>query len=186
MSTNLRELARDTLRILDAGRYRTASEVVREGLRLLEEREHIRLLEKSLYDDLSPDEEASLENERRVLQNVQRLEEAAHTAYSAVYDSPESALTLTRTAARRLDELCRIDSSLEHLREHLKAADLGLQEVSFGLRDYLSKLEANPGRLEEVETRLAEIGRLKRKYGQSIPEILAFLHEVRVQIAAVL
>jgi DNA repair protein RecN (Recombination protein N) len=134
---------------------------------------------------LEPEEDARLENERRVLHNVQRLEEAANTAYQAVYDSPESALTLTRTAAKRLDELCRIDSSLEGLREHLKSADLSLQEVSFGLRDYLSRLEANPERIEEVETRLAGIDRLKRKYGQSIAQVLAFLEDVRRQIAAV-
>ena len=73
-----------------------------------------------------------------------------------------------------MDELCRIDSSLEGLREHLKAADLSLQEVSYALRDYLGRLEANPGRLEEVETRLAAIDHLKRKYGQSIAEMLAF------------
>jgi DNA repair protein RecN (Recombination protein N) len=134
---------------------------------------------------LASEEDAALENERRVLQNVQRLEEAATTAYSAVYDAPESALSLTRTAARRVDELCRIDSSLEVLREHLKAADLSLQEVSYTLRDYLSRLEANPGRLEEVETRLAAIDKLKRKYGQSIGDVLGFLEEVRRQIAAV-
>jgi DNA repair protein RecN (Recombination protein N) len=134
---------------------------------------------------LAPDEEAALDNERRVLLNVQRLEEAATTAYASLYDSPESAVSLARTAARRLEELCRIDPSLDGLREHLKAADLSLQEVSYGLRDYLSKLEANPGRLEEIESRLDEVGRLKRKYGQSIPEILAFLDEVRGRIAAV-
>ena len=134
---------------------------------------------------LAPDEEAALENERRVLQNVQRLQDAAATAYAAVYDAPESALSLTRAAARRLDELCRIDTSLEGLREHLKTADLSLQECSYGLRDYLSGLEANPGRLEEVETRLAAIDRLKRKYGRSIPEILGFLLEVRRQIESV-
>jgi DNA repair protein RecN (Recombination protein N) len=134
---------------------------------------------------LKPDEEESLENERRVLQNVQRLQETAATAYAAVYDSPESALSLTRAAAKRLEELCRIDSSLEGLREHLKSADLSLQEVSYALRDYLSRLEANPGRLEEVETRLAAIDRLKRKYGRSIPEILNFLEDVARQIASV-
>ena len=131
------------------------------------------------------EEDAALENERRVLQNVQKLEEAANTAYAAVYDAPESALSLTRVAARRIDELCRIDSSLEVLREHLKAADLSLQEVSYALRDYLSRLEANPGRLEEVEARLASIDKLKRKYGLSIAEVLSFLDQVRRQIAAV-
>jgi DNA repair protein RecN (Recombination protein N) len=134
---------------------------------------------------LKPDEEESLENERRVLQNVQRLQETAATAYAAVYDSPESALSLTRAAAKRLEELCRIDSSLDGLREHLKSADLSLQEVSYALRDYLSRLEANPGRLEEVETRLAAIDRLKRKYGRSIAEILSFLEDVGRQIASV-
>jgi DNA repair protein RecN (Recombination protein N) len=134
---------------------------------------------------LAPEEDAALENERRVLQNVQKLEEAANTAYAAVYDAPESALSLTRVAARRIDELCRIDSSLEVLREHLKAADLSLQEVSYALRDYLSRLEANPGRLEEVEARLASIDKLKRKYGLSIAEVLSFLDQVRRQIAAV-
>ena len=131
------------------------------------------------------DEETALENERRVLQNVQKLEEAAATAYAAVYDSPDSAMSLARTAAKRLDELCRIDPSLDGLREHLKTADLSLQEVAYGLRDYLSALEANPARLEEIETRLAAIDKLKRKYGSSIAEILEFLEEVRRQIAGI-
>ena len=134
---------------------------------------------------LQPEEETALQNERRVLQNVQKLQEYAEAAYGALYDSPESAVSLTRIAGKRLDELLRIDPVLEPLREHLKAADLSLQEVSYGLRDYMSGLEANPGRLEEVETRLAAIDRLKRKYGQSIAEILAFLDEVRQQIASV-
>jgi len=134
---------------------------------------------------LESDEDTALENERRVLQNVQRLQESATTAYEAVYENPESALSRARLAAKRVDELCRIDSSLEGLREHLKAADLSLQEAAYGLRDYVSKLEANPGRLEEVETRLAAIDKLKRKYGRSIPAILTFLEEVTRQIAAV-
>jgi DNA repair protein RecN (Recombination protein N) len=134
---------------------------------------------------VEPEEDAALERERRVLQNVQRLEEAAATAYASLYDSPESALALARQAARRVDELCRIDPSLEGLREHLKAADLSLQEAAYGLRDYLSKLEANPQRLEEVEARLAALDRLKRKYGATLAAVVEFLEEVRRQVAAV-
>ncbi len=156
------------------------------------EQEKLRLLDMWSFQrkeieaaQLEPDEDSALENERRVLQNVQKLQESANTAYEAVYESPESALALARIAAKRLDDLLRIDSSLEPLREHLKAAELSLQEAAYGLRDYLSHLESNPGRLEEVETRLATIGRLKRKYGQTIAEILAFLDEARTQIAGV-
>jgi DNA repair protein RecN (Recombination protein N) len=129
-------------------------------------------------------EDGALENERRVLQNVQRLEEAAAAAYAAVYDSPESALSLMRMASKRVDELCRIDSSLDGVREQLNAAALSLQEASYALRDYLGGLEANPARLEEIENRLAAIDRLKRKYGQTIEGILQFLAEVRLQIGS--
>jgi DNA repair protein RecN (Recombination protein N) len=156
------------------------------------EQEKLRLLDMWSFQrkeiesaQLEPDEDAQLENERRVLQNVQKLQESATTAYEAVYENPESALALTRIAAKRVEELLRIDSTLEGLREHLKSAELSLQEIGYGLRDYLSHLEGNPGRLEEVENRLATIGRLKRKYGQTIPEILAFLEEARAQISGV-
>jgi DNA repair protein RecN (Recombination protein N) len=156
------------------------------------EQEKLRLLDLWSFQrkeiesaDLSAGEDVALENERRVLQNVHRLEEAAGAAYEALYDSPESAASLARIAAKRVEELCRIDPSLDGAREHLATAQVNLQEAAYALRDYLSGLEANPGRLEEVETRLAAIDRLKRKYGQSIDEILEFLEEARRQIASV-
>ena len=78
------------------------------------EQEKLRLLDlwsfqrKEIEDAaLQPDEDASLENERRILQNVQRLEEAAASAYAAVYDGDDAALSRVRSAAKRLDELCR-------------------------------------------------------------------------------
>jgi DNA repair protein RecN (Recombination protein N) len=133
---------------------------------------------------LEPDEDLSLETERRVLHNVQRLEELAAAAYSATYDSPESALTLTRNALKRVEEVCRIDSSLEAAGEHLRGAALNLEEAAYALRGYLGRLEANPARLEEVESRLAAIDRLKRKYGQSVAAVLGFLDEVRGHLAS--
>ncbi len=134
---------------------------------------------------LAPGEDIALENERRVLLNVQRLEELATAAYADSYDSPESALTLTRTAAKRVEEVCRIDAKLETARDHLRNAALSLEEASYALRDYLGRLEANPARLEEIETRLAALDRLKRKYGHSAAEILDFLGQVQERLASV-
>lgn len=131
------------------------------------------------------DEDIELEQERRVLQNVARLEEAAGTAYSALYDSPDAALSRMRQASRRLEELCRIDPALDPVRESLRPAEIAIEEASYSLRDYLSKLEANPARLEEVESRLAALDRLKRKYGATLADVLAFLAGVRGQIEAV-
>ena len=56
---------------------------------------------------------------------------------------------------------------------------------SSAVRDYLDRLEADPARLEEVESRLAAIERLKRKYGSSLEEVLAFLENVRAQLEVI-
>jgi DNA repair protein RecN (Recombination protein N) len=130
-------------------------------------------------------EDETLEAERHVLQNLGRLQENAGTAYAALYDAPESALSQVRLAAKRLDDVCRIDPSLAGLGEHLQSAEVAIKEASYGLRDYLSGLEANPGRLDAIENRLALLDKLKRKYGASIAEVLAFLGEVRAQIEQV-
>jgi DNA repair protein RecN (Recombination protein N) len=111
------------------GKWRAAAAELEELER--SEQEKLRLLDLWSFQRkeienaaLEADEDGVLENERRVLQNVQRLQTAAAAAYDAVYENPESALSLTRAAGKRVEELCRIDSSLEALREHLKAADL--------------------------------------------------------------
>ena len=130
-------------------------------------------------------EDETLEAERRVLQNLGRLQENAGAAYAALYDSPESALAQVRLAAKRLDDLCRIDPSLVGLGEQLQSAEVALKEASYSLRDYLSGLEANPGRLEEIENRLAVLDKLKRKYGASVADVIAFLAQVRAQIEQV-
>jgi DNA repair protein RecN (Recombination protein N) len=154
-----------------------------EKLRLLDLWEFLRREIESAAPE--PGEDAALENERRVLNNLERLQESAGAAYEAIYNSPASALALLRQAAKRVDEVARIDAALTGVRENLDAAALPLQEASYALRDYLGRLEANPGRLEEVEARLAALDRLKRKYGRSVQEILAFLDQVRANIEKV-
>lgn len=134
---------------------------------------------------LRPNEDAELESERLVLKNVARLQESANAAYSALYDAPDSASTQIRLALKRVEELCRIDTSLAGVMESLKPAQIAVDEASDALRHYLDKLEADPDRLENVETRLALIDRLKRKYGANVGEILQFLESVRTQIEAV-
>ena len=135
--------------------------------------------------DLKPGEDGELENEKRVLQNVTRLKEHAEAAFTALYDAPESALAQARTAQRRVDELVRIDSQFAEVVDLLKPAVIALEEASRTLRDYLSHLEADPSRLETVETRLAAIDKLKRKYGGSIDEILSFLAAVQAKMRTV-
>lgn len=135
--------------------------------------------------ELRPGEDAELEQERLMLKNAHRLQEAATAAYAALYDSPDSAESQLRAALRKMEELARIDGSLLEAVENLRTAAIVTEETAYTLRAYLSKLESDPGRLDRVEARLAVIEKLKRKYGPTIEEILRYRDEVAAQLSAV-
>lgn len=169
-------------------------EQIRDELRDLDrsEQEKLRLVDLWSFQrkeiesaGLKPGEDVQLESERAVLKNVAKLQEHANTAYSALYDSPGSASAQVRIALKKLEDLLRIDASLQPVSDGLKGAAIGIDEASDALRDYLDRLEADPNRLEDVESRLAAIDRLKRKYGSSVPEILGFLDDVRARLETI-
>ncbi len=134
---------------------------------------------------LRPGEDAQLEQERVVLRNVAKLQENANSAYNALYEAEESVSSQLRTALKKLEDLARIDGSLQRVAETLQTAGIGVDEASDAIRDYLDKLEADPKRLDEVEARLALIERLKRKYGSSLDDVLTFLEDVRSKMVAI-
>jgi DNA repair protein RecN (Recombination protein N) len=133
---------------------------------------------------VKPGEDAELEAERRILQNVTRLQESATSAYEALYDAPDSALGQLRSASRKVEDLARIDPTFADTVDMLKPAAVAMEEASYTLRDYLGKLEADPDRLEAVESRLALLDKLKRKYGPSLDDVLALAAQVVAQIQA--
>ncbi|MGD1070620.1 MAG: DNA repair protein RecN [Bryobacteraceae bacterium] len=183
-----REL-RGKVRELFTAWKRTADEIAKlEGA----DQEKLRLLDLWQFQrteieaaGLGVGEDVALDAERRVQQNAGRLLETAGTAYEALYEAPESAWSLARAVAKKLDELARIDGAMTPVRQAMEPALIAIEEVAYSLRDYLGRVEANPARLEEIETRLAAIDRLKRKYGGSVEEILSFLEEATRQIAEV-
>lgn len=143
---------------------------------------------------LKPNEDAQLEQERAVLRNVAKLQENAGAAYAALsgeeHEEQASVATQLRMALKKLEELARIDASLERVAETLRTAAIGVDDASYAIRDYLDTLEADPKRLDEIESRLALIERLKRKYGgTSVPsrleDVLAFLEDVRAKMEAI-
>jgi DNA repair protein RecN (Recombination protein N) len=135
--------------------------------------------------NLQPGEDAELENQRRVLKNVTKLAENVTAAYNSLSEDQHSAAAQLSVALRRLEEIASIDDQLGVLVDSLKPARIAVQDAAHELRHYLGALEADPARLEEVESRLARLEKLKRKYGNSIPEILAFAAEARANLDAV-
>jgi DNA repair protein RecN (Recombination protein N) len=134
---------------------------------------------------LWPGEDAQLEQERVVLRNVAKLQENANAAYAALYEEQVSVSTQLRTALKKVEELAKIDASMQRVVETLKSAAIGVDDASDSIRDYLDTLEADPKRLDEIESRMALMERLKRKYGPSLPDVLAFLEDVRTKMEAI-
>jgi DNA repair protein RecN (Recombination protein N) len=124
---------------------------------------------------LGAGEDERLEEERRRLNNVEKLTTLCAEAFDLIYEENDSAIARLRQAARRVEELAGYESSFRGYIEGLESARALLEDLSLSLRDFGDKLEFSPERLAEVEGRLAEISRLSRKYGGSIESALDHL-----------
>ncbi|MDE0109982.1 MAG: DNA repair protein RecN [Bryobacterales bacterium] len=128
-------------------------------------------------------EDEVLGQEQKLLANAEDLRTSAFAAFDSLYDSSESASTRIKSASADLEQIAHIDRSLAELAQRLEEARATVDDVAFELQAYLGRIEADPARLEEVEERLAALDRLKRKYGPSLPEVLAFQHRVDEELA---
>ncbi len=132
---------------------------------------------------LSPGEDEQLAAERTVLANAARLGAAAAEAEQMLSGESAAALDVVARAETRVGEAAAIDPKLKDALELIGSARLGLEEAAHTLRDYAARLEADPARLEEIETRMAELTRLKRKYGGTLQSVLETLERSRGEIA---
>ena len=120
-------------------------------------------------------EDEQLEEERRRLNNVERLTTLCAEGFGLTYEDSDSAITRLRQTARRVEELAGYETKFRDYLEGLETSRALLEDLAFSLRDFADKLEFSPARLEEIEGRLAELSRLKRKYGGSTENALEHL-----------
>jgi len=108
---------------------------------------------------------------------------AGHAASALAPESDEQAgaAALLAAAMGRLDEVAGVDRALDSLGERLRAVAIEAQELAGELREYGEELGGEDGSLEDSEERLAGVDRLLRKYGGSIPEVLAYAERARTR-----
>jgi DNA repair protein RecN (Recombination protein N) len=123
-------------------------------------------------------EEEALKEEKRVLTHAKKLTDFANASEEVLYSTEGSAIERIQSVLHQGKEMATIDPSLSPIFKNLDGALIQLEEVALALRDYSKRIEVNPGRLEEIENRLEEIDRLKRKYGSTEADILRFKEEV--------
>ena len=127
--------------------------------------------------NLRPAEDDDLTIERDRVANAEQIITLSDHAYRALYDSfdrHESVMDLMGQVSKDLSQLERLDPSLSQTVESVDALTHQVDELARALRSYRDGIEYSPARLQELEERLDLINSLKRKYGGTIEEILAF------------
>jgi DNA repair protein RecN (Recombination protein N) len=133
---------------------------------------------------LAPGEEDQLKRDKALHGSAARVLALATEAYRLLYDDESAALSQLGQAYRKLEELAALDPRLVPFLEGRGEVTARVEDTALFLRDYRQRIESSPARLDEIESRLALIERLKRKYGASEVEVLAFGARCRARLAA--
>lgn len=129
------------------------------------------------------EEDVRLETEKRVLANAERLFTGANAANELLYEGEVSAETLLGAALKHVEDLARFDEQFRETAQQLATAKASVEDAASTLRHFAGEMNASPERLAEIEDRLAALDRLKRKYGTTLPEVIAFGEEVAGKLA---
>jgi DNA repair protein RecN (Recombination protein N) len=126
----------------------------------------------------TPPEDEQLEAEKRVLANAEKIYGAAINAFDLLYEGNASTSSSLRAAQKHLEELVRYEPKFREALTALESARISVEDVGATLRDYAGGIQASPERLAEIEERLVLLDRLKRKYGPTLEQTIAFGEDV--------
>src|SRR5437660_849331 len=133
---------------------------------------------------LAAGEEEALREEKRLQASAGRRADLSGEAFRLLYDDEDAVSSRLGQVYRRVEELASIDPRLAPHLETRETVRAHLDELALFLRDYREGLPVSPGRLDEIESRLALIERLKRKYGATAEEVVAFGARCRADLDA--
>ena len=131
--------------------------------------------------EISEDEMEELQQEHKLLNNAEKRK-ATLQPIADWMEEPYSPIQQVATNLSALEELLSIDSELKKPVDEFKSGLIVLEEAVRELIRYSDRIEINPRRLDRINKRFSEIDKLKRKYGNSIREILAFRHSLQEEL----
>jgi DNA repair protein RecN (Recombination protein N) len=134
--------------------------------------------------ELRPQELGELDEEHKKLSNADRLQEGCAQLLAQLYDDEGSLQSRLAHAVGELTEMTSADAALGEVREMVENASIQVQEAAHALRHYLDRVESNPARLEEVETRLSDIHDLSRKHRCKAGDLPQLLVEMQHSLEA--
>jgi DNA repair protein RecN (Recombination protein N) len=134
---------------------------------------------------LQQGEDERLEIEKRVLANAEKIYNSAMQAFDLLYEGTSSTSSSLRAAQKHLEELIRYEPKFQEALASLETARISVEDVGASLRDYAGGIEASPEHLAKIEDRLALLDRLKRKYGQTLDDVIKLGEEVTRKLSEI-
>lgn len=134
---------------------------------------------------LTPGEDAKVENELNLLANSEKVTKLCSDIYELLYEGSAgrpAALDIIHEALASLRELSKIDPLVSSFTEIAENAMYQLDDVAREAGKYRDRVEYNPERLEQAGNRLEQIKQLKRKYGTTVEEIIAYREQLAASI----
>lgn len=131
--------------------------------------------------NLIPNEDEMLEEERNNLANFDRIYVGLQDAYNALYGDQKGIEWLSM-AMQALEDNKNYDPFIAKKAEEITNQYYMVEELSFELRDYRDTLQHDPERLNEIQSRLSEINRLKKKYGPTVNEIIDYMGRIQEEV----
>ncbi len=151
--------------------------------------EHINLLEfqkKEILDaSIKHGEDASLEQERIRLKNGEELYSAVYSSIEDLYSADGAVVERLVEAKKNLDKATAIDPELTSKAKELSEATFRIEDIAEELRTYLKIITIDNKRLEEVESRLDILTRLKRKYGGALEAVISHLETIDQELSGI-
>jgi len=130
---------------------------------------------------LKPNEDVELTEERSKISNYEKIFKALQNSYNALHGD-QKGLDWVGLAMNHTEDVMEIDKELKDIHETISNSFYLLEEISYKIRDQLDVLEFDPARLDFIEGRLNEITQLKRKYGQTVEEILEYAAKIEDEL----
>ncbi len=165
---------------------RLEAEIARVERRGQEREKRKREIEEAL-DEIQkaaprPGEDEDLLAERRLVGHAEKLKTLSEEVFRTLYEDEDSALTRLASAWKRVSELASIDPRWLAYLGDKEALMSPLQDLALHARDYARGIDVTPGRMDELESRLAHLERLKKRHGGSLSEVLALRDRARQEL----
>ena len=133
-------------------------------------------------------EDDRLDEEIRKLSHAEKISDSVQTAYGLLANDSRSGLGVLSAIAgvkKALDDVARYDDSLSNAQKMVADAEISLQEASYEIRDYGESMDFSPQRLDQLQSRMDTIDKLRKKYGATVADVLEHQANVQQELAAI-